>query len=75
MAILSAVSAGGCTPDQHRHFALKARHFLIEVAIFEGEKSLELIQALLVVLFWYRALDTMYEQIKINLLLLLFLWP
>lgn len=55
MAILSVAPAGLCTPEQHRQFALEARNLLVEVAIFEGEKSLELIQALLLVSTWYRA--------------------
>ncbi|KAJ5097752.1 hypothetical protein N7456_008473 [Penicillium angulare] len=55
MAIISVAAAGQCTPDHHRKFALEARNFLAGLAIFEGEKSLQLIQALLVVSFWYRA--------------------
>ncbi|KAJ5290952.1 hypothetical protein N7478_000203 [Penicillium angulare] len=55
MAIISVAAAGECTPDHHRKFALEARNFLAGLAIFEGEKSLQLIQALLVVSFWYRA--------------------
>lgn len=55
MAILSVASTGFLTPDQHRQFASEARNFLTEIAIFKGEKSLELIQSLLVVSFWYRA--------------------
>ncbi|PLB54778.1 hypothetical protein P170DRAFT_341794, partial [Aspergillus steynii IBT 23096] len=55
IAILSVAPAGLCTQDQHRQLALEVRNFLAETAIFEGEKSLQLIQALLVVTFWYRA--------------------
>jgi hypothetical protein len=55
MSILSVASAGLCTLDQQRQFAFEARNFMTEIAIFKGEKSLELIQSLLVVSFWYRA--------------------
>jgi hypothetical protein len=55
MSILSVASAGFCTLDRQRQFALDARNFLAEIAIFKGEKSLELIQSLLIVSFWYRA--------------------
>ncbi|KAH8697989.1 hypothetical protein BGW36DRAFT_177599 [Talaromyces proteolyticus] len=55
MSILSVASAGFCTLDQQRQFAFEARNFLTDIAIFKGEKSLELIQSLLVVSFWYRA--------------------
>jgi hypothetical protein len=55
MSILSVASAGFCTLDQQRQFAFDARNFLTEFAIFKGERLLELIQALLMVSFWYRA--------------------
>lgn len=55
LAILSVASAQFSNPDQHRKFALEARNFLAESAVVEGEKSLELVQALLVVTLWFRA--------------------
>lgn len=55
LAVTSVAPTGICTPDHHRQFASKARNFLAELAILEGEKSLQLVQALLVVSFWYRA--------------------
>lgn len=55
ISILSVASAGFCALDHQRKFTFEARNFLAENAIFKGEKSLELIQALLVVCLWYRA--------------------
>lgn len=55
LSILSVSSTGLCPLDQQRQFALDARNFLAEIAIFKGEKSLELVQALLIVSLWYRA--------------------
>lgn len=44
MSILSVASSGFCTLDQQRQFAFEVRNFLAEIAIFKGEKSLELVQ-------------------------------
>ena len=55
LAIASIAPVGAGNPDHHRNFAIEARNFLIELSILEGEKSLQLVQALLVVSFWYRA--------------------
>lgn len=49
--------------DQQRQLALELRGLLVESAIKNGEKSLELVQALQVASLWYRAPD---NYIKMN---------
>ncbi|OGM45254.1 hypothetical protein ABOM_006458 [Aspergillus bombycis] len=65
LSIISIASAGYCTVAQQTDLAVKAKLYLAERAIVCGEKSIELVQALLVVSFWYRAPDN-YKQMNLN---------
>ncbi|KAB8265007.1 hypothetical protein BDV32DRAFT_145041 [Aspergillus pseudonomiae] len=65
LSIISIASAGYCTVAQQRHLAVKARLYLADRAIVCGEKSIELVQALQVASFWYRAPDD-YKQMNLN---------
>lgn len=50
MSILSVASAGLCVRDRQNQFAYEARNLVAEIAVLHGEKSLELVQSLLVIL-------------------------
>ncbi|GAB1195625.1 hypothetical protein APSETT444_004887 [Aspergillus pseudonomiae] len=65
LSIISIASAGYCTVAQQRDLAVKARLYLADRAIVCGEKSIELVQALQVASFWYRAPDD-YKQMNLN---------
>jgi hypothetical protein len=65
LSILSIASTGYCTIDKQRELAFEIRGYLADSAIVRGEKSLELVQALHVVLLWYRAPDS-YTKMNQN---------
>ncbi|OQE41420.1 hypothetical protein PENCOP_c005G06503 [Penicillium coprophilum] len=65
LSIMSIASAGYCTITQQRDLANKVRLYLAERAVVRGEKSIELVQALQIVSFWYRAPDD-YKQMNLN---------
>ncbi|KAJ5240506.1 uncharacterized protein N7469_002097 [Penicillium citrinum] len=64
LSILSVACAGYCPPTKQRELALEVRGCLADTAIVRGEKSLELVQALQVMSFWYRAPDTYTQMIQ-----------
>jgi len=64
ISILSVACAGYCPFAKQRELALEVRGCLADTAIVRGEKSLELVQALQVVSFWYRAPDTYTQMIQ-----------
>lgn len=55
--ILSVASSPYCTVSKQKQLTDEARRFLAESTIHQGEKSLELVQALQVSSLWYRAPD------------------
>lgn len=65
LSILGVASAGFCSADKHRALIQEARRNITERAIIRGEKSLELVQALQVTTFWYRAPED-YKRINFN---------
>ncbi|KAJ5158647.1 uncharacterized protein N7500_008298 [Penicillium coprophilum] len=65
LSIMSIACAGYCTITQQRDLANKVRLYLAERAVVRGEKSIELVQALQIVSFWYRAPDD-YKQMNLN---------
>ncbi|KAE8360399.1 hypothetical protein BDV27DRAFT_41417 [Aspergillus caelatus] len=65
LSIISIASAGYCTPAQQRDLTVKAKFHVADRAIVSGEKSLELVQALQVAAFWYRAPDD-YKQMNLS---------
>ncbi|KAE8140853.1 hypothetical protein BDV38DRAFT_279827 [Aspergillus pseudotamarii] len=65
LSIISIASAGYCSAAQQRDLTVKAKFYLANRAIVRGEKSLELVQALQVAAFWYRAPDD-YKQMNLS---------
>ncbi|KAJ5382835.1 hypothetical protein N7517_000746 [Penicillium concentricum] len=65
LSIISIASAGYCTISQQRDLAVNVRLYLADRAVVRGEKSIEIVQALQVVSFWYRAPDD-YKQMNLN---------
>jgi hypothetical protein len=64
LSILSVACAGYCALAKQRELALEVRGFLADTAIVRGEKSLELVQALRVLSFWYRAPDNYTQMVQ-----------
>lgn len=65
LSILSIASVGCCTVAEQRDLAIEVRVYLADKAVVQGEKSIELVQALQVASFWYRAPDD-YQQMNLN---------
>lgn len=65
LSILGVASSRFCSVDKHRALVQEARRIITERAIIRGEKSLELVQALQVTTFWYRAPED-YKRINFN---------
>ncbi|CAJ0553023.1 Ff.00g115350.m01.CDS01 [Fusarium sp. VM40] len=55
LSILSVASAGYCSVEAHKALVLESKRALAGRAIVQGEKSLELVQALQIASLWYRS--------------------
>lgn len=55
LSILSVASAGYCSVEAHKALVLESKRTLAGRAIVQGEKSLELVQALQIASLWYRS--------------------
>lgn len=64
LSILSVACAGYCAIAKQSELAFEVRRYLADTAIVGGQKSLELVQALQIVSFWYRAPDTYTQMIQ-----------
>ena len=65
LSILSVAAAEYCTIDEQKVLGAEFRGYLAESVIVQGEKSLELVQALQVASLWYRSTDR-YTQMNLN---------
>lgn len=65
LAIISIASGGCCSVDEQKQLVAETKRLLIDRAVVQGDKYLELVQALQVVLLWYRVPGD-YKQMNLN---------